>query len=1268
MAGRAALGADFSWEQIAFFEKHVRGVFVEVCSKCHNADKHQGGLRLDSREGALRGGDSGPAIIPGKPEESELIKAIQYGPDGYQMPPKAKLPDGTIAALTEWVAMGAPWPDSQGNPPASEQAIPPNLAERAQQHWSFRPLEKAVPPSVKRETWVRNPIDRFILAELERRGLAPAAAADKRALIRRVTFDLIGLPPTTEQIDQFVADPSPQAFKKVVDRLLASPLYGERWARHWLDLVRYAETRGHEFDFDIFNAYEYRDYVVRALNADVPYDQFVLEHVAGDLLAEPRRNSAEGFNESIIGTGFFFLGEGTHSPVDIRKDEADRVDNQIDVFSRTFLGLSVACARCHDHKFDPIGTADYYALCGMLQSSRYQEAYLDSPDERRGIAQKLSGLRRENEAALTEWVGKGVEKASEEMPTYWLAHASLVHPSEALSAKFQQTGDGQSDRPDMVFEDFEGATYGGWIATGDAFGSGPNRQPFPTYQGDVGALGKGFVNSHSALVGGQRQTGDQLTGTLTSKPFTIDRHYIRFLIGGGSHAGKTCMNLHVDGEVVLSATGKNKNEMHAEQFDVGAFLGRQGHLEIVDQVAGGWGNIGLDHIVFTDHGQPDERSHRIAVVAREHQLDAKALRRWADALNPAGNTDDHDIIYPWKQLVLKEKPEGGEVFAEGSAKIRDRLSERLKVSDDAWAMASVFEDFGESEYVNWYTTGEAFGDGPTQKAEVLPAPGNRGGIPSIAPPGVAHSGRLTGKLRGVLRSETFTIEKSKILYRMAGDRSRVNLIIDGFQLIRDPIYGGLKIELKDKDRFEWYSQDVSKWVGHNAYIEFIDDGAGFIAVDQIVFSDKAAPGPSPNRLLVNMLDDASLTSPQALAAAYRKLFSETVDGWKKDGCASTGDSADRIDILNWVIDQGVPTFAGQESLLSFVESKKAFEREIRYGRRAMALADGTREDERIHIRGSHQQYGGAVRTRFLEALGGLNHEPIASGSGRLILAKHMVSEANPLLPRVMVNRIWQHHFGSGIVGSPDDFGVMGERPTHPALLDFLAGEFVQCGWSIKGMHRLMLLSSSYQMGSISNDAAEKADPENKLLHRMPVRRLEGETIRDAILAVSGRMDTTQGGPSVMPYLTPFMEGRGRPGQSGPLDGDGRRSLYLGIRRNFLSPLFMAFDAPVPFSTMGKRSTSNVPAQALTLMNNPFVVEQAKVWAERLLQNEREPIEHRITGMYLGAFGRPPLPEELAAAAEFVARAEKQDNAEGDRQAWADLCHVFLNVKEFIYIN
>lgn len=1034
---------------VEFFEKQVRPILAARCSKCHGAEESKGGLRLDSRASILAGGDTGPAIVPGKTAESLLIDAIRYG-DLYKMPPDSQLPAEEIRTLVQWVERGAPW--GTETPEASTPAAKSfDLAARAG-HWSFQPLAEGAPPEVARTGWIRTPVDRFILAKLEAASLSPAPAADRRTLLRRVTYDLTGLPPTPAEISAFLNDTSPNAYEKVVNRLLDSPRYGERWARHWLDLVRFAETQGHEFDFEIPNAYRYRDYLIRALNSDLPYNQFVVEHIAGDLLEQPRRHPDDGTNESIVATGWYFFGEAVHSPVDVRADEATRIDNQIDVLSKTFVGLTVSCARCHDHKFDAISTKDYYALAGYLQSSRYQQSSIESPKFLERELAELRAAHDEREQLLAGFL-------QDEFP------ARLAAIADTLGAL------------------------------------------------DVATL---------------------------------------------SEESRTRM---------------------------------------------------------------------------EHPLHPwVALTKDADAMTPAE-------------------------FSRRRIELVAKLSAQQQAAREQVRPL----DFDGRGFAAWTRSGEAFCD--TQQVSPTWA-FTAGGEPpleyAVAP--LAHSGLLSPKLQGELRSPTFEITGPTLWYRVHGSGGRVRLIIDGFQLIRAPIYGGLEF-VPGGTNPHWQPQDLSKWVGHRAYIELVDDGDGYLALDAVAFADDMPPT-MPNRRIVAMLDDSSIDTPRALAAAYQTTLQQCATLSAADAEARDPEA---LQLTDWLLRQ--KEFAPNElvaartvltaSLAAIDDRQRTIEARIAAPRRTPAILDGTAEHERVFIRGNHKTLGEEVPRRWLEVLGGAEHAPPVSGSGRLDLARQLVSPKHPLAARVIVNRLWHHHFGTGLVRSPDDFGVMGQPPTHPELLDYLALELVTNGWSLKHLHRRMVLSNTYRMASRADAVADAADPLNKLWHRMSVRRLEAESIRDALLFVAGQLDETRYGPGVKPHLTDFMAGRGRPAESGPLDGSGRRSIYLTVRRNFLPPLFLAFDYPTPFTTIGRRGTSNVPAQALALMNNPLVLQQAGAWADRVFADPHADAASRIGAMYESAFARPPEPDELAAGLEFV--------APGNRLAWADYAHVLMNVKEFIYI-
>jgi hypothetical protein len=426
----------------------------------------------------------------------------------------------------------------------------------------------------------------------------------------------------------------------------------------------------------------------------------------------------------------------------------------------------------------------------------------------------------------------------------------------------------------------------------------------------------------------------------------------------------------------------------------------------------------------------------------------------------------------------------------------------------------------------------------------------------------------------------------------------------------------------DGDAMEWRTQNASRYLGHRAHIELVDVGAGYVAVDEIHFSESAEP-------------------PVADSVSPRTLTS---------------------------IDAASATAAQMGELPEILREMAAVDAALPTPVEAVAIGDGSGEDLHVHIRGNYKTPGDLAPRRLLEAITSDDSPATFRGSGRRELAERLLAEDNPFVARVMVNRIWHHLLGRGLVGTVDNFGVLGETPTHPELLDYLASRFIEEGWSIKRLIREIMLSDAYQLASAGETESERIDPQNRMLHRANVRRLEGEAIRDALLAISGRLDREQFGPPVPVHLTSFMDGRGKPADSGPLDGAGRRSIYLEVRRNFLSPFLLAFDMPVPATCVGQRSTSNVPAQALSLLNDPFVLEQCDLWAKRILANQLS-AEQRIDELYQTAFGRPPTAEELAAANEFIVeQAQSYGVAADDRQVWKDLCHVLVNLKEFIYLK
>ncbi len=1249
----------FEPAQLEFFEKKIRPILVERCQECHGAETQEASLRLDSREFAIKGGDTGPAVVPGKVNQGELLQALKYDPDGYQMPPDGKLPQKEIDLLTEWVKLGAPWPADEVVSATSSDVF--NLKERAE-HWSFQPLKPVELPNVDDSSWTRNGIDHFVLQKLQSQQLSPAQEVDRRTWIRRVYLDVIGLPPSIQEVEDFLSDESDRAFEKVVDHLLESPHFGERWGRHWLDVVRYAESRGHEFDFDVANAWHYRDYVIRALNADVPFDQFVVEHVAGDLLTaktnyQVRQNEQTGANESIIGTGFWLFGEWVHSPVDIRQEEAERFDNMIDVYSKAFLGLTVSCARCHDHKFDPIRQKDYYALQGFLQSSSYQQARFETMLKNEPLSERLNELDRAARQQLQDVKLKLATPVLERLDDYLLAARVVLQPETK-----------QTDSESIVFEDFESGTYGNWTVTGEAFGSTPvTQEQLPAYQGDVGATGKFLVNSHYKRENGK---GDRATGTLTSKEFTIQHRFIEMLIGGGSHIGKTCVNLLIDGQPVLSVTGKNSNSMSPVRWDVTTHIGRIAQLQIVDNEQGGWGNIGVDQIVFSSHstptlGSPDstprfaKTSPAVRQAASEAKLNPSILATWANDLSSNPSEDDPLIL--WSQLCVnnefnseKAKQLAGEIVAKNS---------KLPASDSFDNFFTAMELIPTGPGYRYVSSGSDSGQIEWNPLwdRLTESKGTQG------EPGALQAWKRSGRL---LRTPTFDIASGKI-YSLVRGQVNTYAAVDSHILVRGPLHKKLTKTHPANENWHWITHDVTGYEGHGAHLEFVPVGKNGFAVQAVIQADRLEDAKQllkgTNPLSMNIaqeilsLDDVTL---EQLVKIIQKQFQ------------SSQSPQSMADINRHPQLFGLSSKEAKKELAKTAKvnqkQRDAIIEEIEFvSATTPALLDGTASDEYVFIRGNWTKKGETVPRRFLEVFHG--ESVTDSGSGRLQLAEQMVDpKSTPILPRVIVNRIWHHYFGVGICPTPNDFGHLGQRPFHPELLDWLANELVKNQWSLKAVHRKILLSATYRMSSATSADPRIADvdPKNVLLHRMNVKRLEGEAIRDSILKVAGTLNSQMYGPSVPIHLTAFLEGRGRPSESGPIDGNGHRSLYLSVRRNFPEPFFQAFDFPNPHSSTGRRNVSNVPAQALALMNNPLVVDQSQKWAERLLKkNADSSPADKMTILFQQAYSRLPSAEELALGKAFLsAQAAELKTDLNAVPVWTDYCHVLLNSKEFIFVK
>ncbi|MEM7374412.1 MAG: PSD1 and planctomycete cytochrome C domain-containing protein [Bacteroidota bacterium] len=943
------------------FNYHIRPILSQNCYACHGPDEstREAGLQLDGWENATAPlEDGGYAIVPGKPHKSLLVDRVNSPDPEHQMPPpdsKKRLTAHQIALLERWIDQGAEW----------------------KPHWAFiLPEQPKLPRALKQESPTPTTvIDHLLEAEYKRLGLHPSSEARPSSLIRRLSYILTGLPPGPEEVQAFVENYSPESYEQAVEAYLSSPHFGERWARHWMDVIRYAESTGHETDDLIGGAWRYRDYLIRAFNEDLPYDQLVLEHLAGDLMESPRYHPETGLNESILGTAFLCMGEAKNFPVSLKQEETERIHTMIDVTSTAFQALTVGCARCHDHKFDPIPTKDYYAMYGMFEGSR-----------------------------ISPW-------------------------------------------PARIHLDFE------------------------------------------------------------------------------------------------------------EKLD---------HVEEAKQALFRW----IEH---QSPSPPSPAVHRVSL-----ELDA----------------NDHG-------------PQAAD------------------------SLYRFLGDFRNGSFGDWFSDGWAFGSEAVYEEAIF----NRSSRQfQWVENGYASSRRLVPGLFGALRSPNYVMEYDSLLVRARGHKGTIRLIVENYQISKGNQYGGVQHFVDDREWKE-YVFDLSLLKGSKAYLECM-----------------------PGTYHTQNLD---LRAEDYIEIEYVVAF----NGIRPELSLAKETSQIRIDHSPIQLDAWIRSY---DSLSLSVYDSTHF----------VGLAKGDPVFSPVAVRGNYNHWSeDRVPHGFLSTIQAGPTEFPQDGSGRLAWAQSVVDPENPLTARIMVNRLWHYLFGKGLVETMDNFGVQGKLPSHPQLLDYLALRFIEEGWSMKRMIRYMVMSDAFRRSTQADSLNLAIDAENVYLHHYSVRRLEAEAIRDGVLAISGRLDSSMYGQPIpvdyMPFLTSFKTHK-LPPESGPLDGAGRRSVYQMVRRNYINPLMITFDTPVPFETVGQRTVSYTPAQSLSLLNDPFFHQQAQHWAKTMLREESITIENRIQKLYLHAFARKPSDPEMLEALEYlqmIARTYSLSLAgmEQDSRLWADYCHSLFNLKEFIHL-
>ena len=889
--GVAADPAKPTAEAVEFFEKKVRPVLVEHCTSCHGEKKQQSGLRLDNATDFLKGNDDGPVVIAGDPAKSKLIQSVRREGD-YAMPPNKPLSAGAVAVLTEWVKIGAPFPAT------NTTNITPEAASRS--HWAFQPVREPAIPVTKNSPDFANPIDRFVVAKLEGQGSTLAPIAEKRTLIRRAYFDLIGMPPTFDDITAFEQDSSPSAFEKVIDKLLTSPQYGERWGRYWLDIARYADTKGYVFqeNRDYPFAYTYRDYVIRAFNDDKPYDRFILEQLAADKL--PPGDD----NRTLAAMGFLTVGRRFSNNIH------DIIDDRIDVTTRGFMGLTVQCARCHDHKFDPIPIADYYSLYGIFSNS---------PEPK-------------------------------ELP---------------LIGKVARTKDS------IAYE--------------------------------------------AELAKRQQAVTD----------FRTKRH----------------------AEILVELRGKESIAKY--------LLG-------VAQLAG-----------------KDRQAVQAAV--RDQVLRPAAFARWQTYLTETAKKPS-SVFDTW--FALSKLPE--KEFLTAIDKLIVELEDGTETSIDRYIMAALIES------------------NPKSLKDLAALYGNV----------LANACERKG-LRNILGVD-----------------------------------GPLDVPFTEVDRlFDRADRDKQ-----TALQKKLD---AFTA---------SSPFTPPRAMVVN--DAPNLSDPV------------------------------------------------------------------------------------VFLRGNPNNPGPQTPRQFLQ-ITTPTRKPVTNSSGRLEMANAIASPDNPLTARVMVNRVWMYHFGKPLVVTPSDFGLRSEPPSHPELLDWLAKRFVEDGWSVKKLHKRMMLSAAYRQSSQLRPEFAQADPENRLLSHINRRRLDFEALRDSMLQVSGKLDRTLYGRSVDLFAKPYSS---------------RRTVYASIDRQNLPATFRSFDFASPDQHTPQRFQTTVPQQSLFMMNSPFVAEQAKAVVARPEVLWSMTTAERIKRIYHAILSRDPTPDEGKLAVEFLTLAQETKPSAGQLNPAELFAQVLLISNEFAFVD
>lgn len=973
------------------------------------------------------------------------------------------------------------------------------------EHWAYRAPQTVEPPRVHQSRWCRNPIDQFILAEQEKHGLKPHAPASRRVLVRRAYLDLLGLPPTPAQVEQFVLDSRPDAFERLVDQLLASPHYGERWGRWWLDLARYADSNGQDENKFMGNAWRYRDWVIRSMNADLPFSDFLTQQIAGDLLPEDGLSQKEVFDRWIA-TGFLVLGPKMLAEQDKPKLVMDLVDEQIDTVSRAFLGLTVSCARCHDHKFDPISTRDYYALAGIFKSTKTMAdlAFVSTWNER-PIDTREAIQQRQDFMAATNRLQRELGDRLRE------AEASVEVALRAASRRYAETA---------------------WSLTQTS--SAPVSTQRLDAVSQALALHPGILRRWVSHLERERQRGvltaSQWSELAASLPGLADS-----LVSPDAAAGSTMA--WTDGKIGSGFRASGSNYLAAPHS--AALEPEQLTLEL-------W----VRPDALTEGDEP---------------------RRWVASKNGNEWVDGH------YGLIVQGSRAGAYLnIGGGASHVWLAMSPEKTIAAKRWTHLAMTYD---GKDLRLYCNGE-----PSTVIAV-------------------NQKRTSGQ-----------------------GEFQLGRRVDGYRYFQGSL-----------DEVFLFSQALSAEVirAHAARSTPRNPASDTVADVKPVTAWEFIPATEEERRQVSR-------------AELHALF------YGEEGLLRPPTGGRSL----WSAPQRDGVEQAERRLAELMAHPPAAEA------RCIAVAEGTIADLPVHVRGSHLNLEtNPVPRGFIPVLKTrASHARVPQAqSGRLELARWLTSPDHPLTARVTMNRVWQAHFGEGLVRSADNFGLRGEKPSHPELLDWLSVELIRQGWSLKRMHRLILNSATYQQGAELQDSrSAEIDPDNRWLSRFPRQRLEGETLRDAMLLISGRLDTAQGGSLVTWKNNEYVPGRDQE----PLNTL-RRSIYLPVIRDRVYEVFTLFDFANPSLGCSQRKITTVAHQALFFMNSPLIKECAKDLAIRVIQQGGN-TEARIVDAYQRCLGRKPKGEEVRRARRFLEQAASALGASSTEPAWAAFCQTLFSSSEFVY--